>query len=228
MIKTVHGMHMREGMTIEELHYHWFEHHGPIVSIAPRMLRYSQHITLPQAYGKTPAPTHDGASMCLFESLDDFWFSWQSPEWDQQRVDAPNWFASGSEFCAGVEHPIVDGPFNMTMVKAIFMLDRGAGLTVEEFQRRWLEERAPMAAQIPGLRRYVVNLPTPEAYEGVRPLTLDGWSEMWFDNLDDLHAAFASPEGAAIFDHNVDSPFDMSNIGIVIARERPVVLEPRY
>jgi uncharacterized protein (TIGR02118 family) len=227
MIKTVHGMHIRDGMTIEELHHNWFENHGPIVSIAPRMLRYIQHITLPGAYGKTPAPTHDGASMCLFESLDDFWFSWQSPEWDLQRVDAPNWFAPGSDFCAGVEHVVVDGVAHTVMVKAIFMVCRAPELSIEEFQRQWIEERAPLAARLPGLRRYVLNVPPPEAYEGVRPLTLDGWSEMWFDNLDDLHSAFASPEGAAMLEE-ANTPFDMSKLGVVIARERPVVLEPRY
>jgi hypothetical protein len=73
----------------------------------------------------------------------------------------------------------------------------------------------------------VQNHALAEAYghEG-RPLTRDGWSELWFDSLEDLRAALASDGARRLFDDA--SLFDNERTGVVIARERPVVLEPRY
>ena len=43
-------------------------------------------------------------------------------------------------------------------------------------------EHGELVSRIPGLRRYVQNHGVKEAY-AVRPLTHDGFSEMWFDDL---------------------------------------------
>jgi len=76
-------------------------------------------------------------------------------------------------------------------VKAIILLTRREGDTPEEFRRWWLEEHAPLARRLPGLRRLVFNLADGDAgYDGV--------SELWFDSQDAFDAAYASEIGQQV------------------------------
>ena len=52
------------------------------------------------------------------------------------------------------------------MVKLIYCITRKPELSVEEFQRYWRETHAPIAARIPGVRRYVQCHTLPELYGG--------------------------------------------------------------
>ena len=61
-----------------------------------------------------------------------------------------------------------------------------------------------------------------EAYgNDLRPLTHDGWSEEWFDDLDALKNALASEEAAEARKH-ASELFDRP-LSIVVARENPIV-----
>lgn len=67
-------------------------------------------------------------------------------------------------------------------------------LTDQEFAKYWLETHVPLAKKMPGVRKYVVNVvgspPNREPdYHGV--------VELWFDDVDSMKKAFASPEGQA-------------------------------
>ena len=76
-------------------------------------------------------------------------------------------------------------------MKAIILLTRREGDTPEEFRSWWLEEHAPLARQLPGLRRLVFNLTEADAgYDGV--------SELWFDSRDAFDAAYASEIGQQV------------------------------
>lgn len=55
--------------SLEEFQRYWAEHHGPFFAHTPNVRRYVQHITLIDAYGGTPAPTHDGVSMFWYDDL---------------------------------------------------------------------------------------------------------------------------------------------------------------
>lgn len=80
------------------------------------------------------------------------------------------------------------------MVKLIGMLKRPDHVAVEEFHRWWLEQHAPLAKKLPGLRRYVISL-AKAGFFG-EP-TYDGVAELWFDDEEALKKAFASPEWEA-------------------------------
>ena len=75
---------------------------------------------------------------------------------------------------------IVDGPAGG--IKSIEFVTRRSDLSVDLFQCHWRDVHGPLAAQAPGLRRYVQNHVVPEAYAVHRP-THDGYSELWFDDL---------------------------------------------
>lgn len=64
-------------------------------------------------------------------------------------------------------------------------------MTRLEFEQWWLQEHAPRARQLPGVRRIVFNLVT----EGEE---FDGVSELWFDSRADFDAAYATEIGKAV------------------------------
>lgn len=82
------------------------------------------------------------------------------------------------------------------MIKAVILLTRRDGMTREEFAAWWLGEHAPLAAQLPGVRRLTFNLVDGPASDGSE--AVDGISELWFDSRADLEAAYASELGTRV------------------------------
>jgi len=79
------------------------------------------------------------------------------------------------------------------MFKAVILLTRRADLTHDAFAAWWLTDHAPLAAQLPGLRRGLFNLVEAPA-EG----SPDGISELWFDTAADFEAAYATKLGKVV------------------------------
>ncbi|WP_254536900.1 EthD family reductase [Halomarina litorea] len=78
------------------------------------------------------------------------------------------------------------------MQKLVFGLNRPDDTDFEAFREYWLEEHAPIAAELPGLRRYTVSFPDdPDRSQ------YDGLAELWFDDRAALDAALASEAGEA-------------------------------
>ncbi len=75
--------------------------------------------------------------------------------------------------------------------KAVILLARRDDMTAEDFRHWWLDEHAPLAAQLPGVRRISFNV-VDDATE------IDGVSELWFDSRDDFDAAYATDLGKAV------------------------------
>jgi uncharacterized protein (TIGR02118 family) len=115
------------------------------------------------------------------------------------------------------ERVILDGPTTPDMVKGIFIASKLPGLTHAEFFARWQHHHGPLAAKAPGLRRYVQNHAIPDAYANGTQ-THDGWAEMWFDDLDSLRAAIASPEWLAVTEDG--ATLFAQPVGVGVARER--------
>jgi uncharacterized protein (TIGR02118 family) len=117
------------------------------------------------------------------------------------------------------ERIVVDGPTTPSMVKAIFTASRKPGLALDEFHQHWFEVHGQLGAQVPGLRRYVQNHVVPDAF-GVRAITHDGFSELWFDDLEALSAARQSPAWAALgADGQTLFAYPMS---VVVAHEKVI------
>jgi uncharacterized protein (TIGR02118 family) len=79
------------------------------------------------------------------------------------------------------------------MFKAMILLTRREDLTRDQFRRWWLDEHRPIALQLDGLRKMVVNL-VDEGPEG----GIDGVAELWFDNQEAFVAAYATEHGKAV------------------------------
>jgi uncharacterized protein (TIGR02118 family) len=93
------------------------------------------------------------------------------------------------------------------MVKLVYCLRRRASVSPEEFYRYWLDTHGPKvkkAADAMRAVRYVQSHTCePEvnqafsASRGLAP-AYDGITEVWWNNIEELKAAMASPAGAEV------------------------------
>ena len=112
------------------------------------------------------------------------------------------------------------------MYKHVALLARRKGMTHDEFRERWLTGHTPIARDIEGVVRYNQVLPAdPDNAE------FDGIAELYFESLDDLHAALGSPgsrdydptrEVAARAREDVDNFLAIDERPRFIGRERVV------
>jgi len=65
-------------------------------------------------------------------------------------------------------------------------------MNTEGFHRYWRDTHAPIAAKLPGLRKYVQNHASRGGNGGD---TFDGLAEMWWDSKEAFEQSIASPEG---------------------------------
>jgi uncharacterized protein (TIGR02118 family) len=122
------------------------------------------------------------------------------------------------------------------MVKLVFALHRLPSLSREEFQRYWLETHGPLVrshAEALGIRRYVqvhtVDTPAQQLLRGSRgaPEEYDGVAELWFDSVDAIGAATATPEGTAASIELLEDErrfIDHARSPLWLAEEHPVVV----
>lgn len=229
MIKTLSPaqMHRTNRPNYEDFRRYWAESHGPLFSHLRSVRRYVQHHTLPEAYGGDPEPTFPGASMFWYDDLDSLFapdpedqaaLRTVAREDDRQLFDRDGGWPAHQKHAVIIaeERVIVDGETTPDMVKLIVMALRIPGITQSELFERWQHFHGPLVAKAPGIRRYVQNHAIPEANLR-RQMTHDGWSELWFDDLESLHRTIATPEWQAAREDGrtlFAAPF-----GIVIARE---------
>jgi uncharacterized protein (TIGR02118 family) len=121
------------------------------------------------------------------------------------------------------------------MVKLVFCLTRQPHLSRQEFQRYWREQHAPLVRDVAnslGIRRYVqVHTLDAPINEGLRrgrggPEAYDGVAELWFDSLESLTAAGASPEGRAAGRRLVEDEkrfIDLARSPVLVADEHAIV-----
>ena len=107
------------------------------------------------------------------------------------------------------------------MIKLIYCITRKEGMSVEEFQRYWRETHGPIAARIPGLRRYVQCHTLPELYGGDSPPAYDGAAELWFDDMASLRQAMRSPEVQTAREDERNF-IDHSRVALFVTEEKPV------
>lgn len=79
------------------------------------------------------------------------------------------------------------------MVKFVGMIQKKDGLTMEEFERYWQEVHVPIMLKTPGVIKYRINIVDKE--NSMNPeFPYDGFSEVWFEDLESMNRCLASPE----------------------------------
>ena len=87
------------------------------------------------------------------------------------------------------------------MFKAMILLTKNDDQSVEQFVDWWTVQHAPLARQLPGLRRAVFNVVTSSS-ETDAP---SGVAELWFDTQEDFEAAYATDIGKAVAQDSLDN-----------------------
>ena len=90
------------------------------------------------------------------------------------------------------------------MIAAISLMRRRPDLGLAHFQRHWLDPHGVMTAELPGVRSYIQShcLDTAGTNALARELAIDGFPQLWFDDIAARSIAYASPR---IAECNVDS-----------------------
>jgi uncharacterized protein (TIGR02118 family) len=232
VIKALWALSRNPQLSVAECHQHWFEVHGPHhISKGHRLLGYAQHHTLIPAYEGNPRPTHDGAPVAWLRDVRNYVECLASPAWQAASRDGRSGvhggrslFQSPGAFSLAEEKVVVDAPTTPSMVKAIYVTRRNPAVDEATFRNHWFDIHGSLCARVPGLRRYIQNHAVKEAYEIASDL-YDGWSELWFDDLDGLQAAFATPEWEETVNDGRRGVrgqplFDSRSTCLVIGRER--------
>ncbi|HLZ69408.1 MAG TPA: EthD domain-containing protein [Dehalococcoidia bacterium] len=107
------------------------------------------------------------------------------------------------------------------MYKMIFGAKRRPGMSREEFGRYWLGPHAAMATQVPGIKRYVINL-APDLSGGGRELPYDGFAEVWFASEEAMRASGRSPQFQVVLEDEKNL-FDLSTRFSVIVQENVMI-----
>jgi uncharacterized protein (TIGR02118 family) len=106
------------------------------------------------------------------------------------------------------------------MIKTMGLAKRKDGMSVAEFQRYWRDVHGPIVARTPGLRRYIQCHTLPELYDGDSPPSFDGVAELWYDSLEAMAQARATPQFQAA---SADGPNFIGSTLRLLTVEVPIV-----
>jgi len=87
---------------------------------------------------------------------------------------------------------LVEGPVAEQGLKHIELLNRRQGMTRQEFMSYWRDRHGPLAAAIPGVRRYH-QLPTTDLTNPAGSASFDGMAILWFDSVDAMREGAQHP-----------------------------------
>ncbi len=197
MVKLVAFFKRKPGSSVESFQSHWGTRHAELVARLPGLRRYVQNRTLPSGY-RSREPVFDGVAEAWFDDTDAMRALVGTAEWEAVRADEPGFLdRAGMGSLITHEVVIVDGPAPENAAKLIAFLKRRPDLDVAAFQKHWRELHGPIAARIPGNRRYVQCHVHRGIYEAGREPAFDGVPMSWFDDLDAMRRSGDSPEYAA-------------------------------
>jgi uncharacterized protein (TIGR02118 family) len=108
------------------------------------------------------------------------------------------------------------------------LLQQRADIDNQKFRSSWRGRHGELAAKLPGLRRYHQNHVVDRQQRGITyarsSVELDGFSELWFDDLPSMHAAFANEK--QVRDLAEDEAGFIGEIKLITAIQHVVIPTP--
>ena len=112
------------------------------------------------------------------------------------------------------------------MIKFTILLRRKSTLSHEQFVAHHKEVHAALFTSLPVVRehvkRYVQQHTIPVELPGFPPITFDGITELWFDDIKGLAAVFGDPEYLARIRPDEESFLDLHRCEFVVSSENSV------
>jgi len=199
MVKVLTFIKRKSGMPIDEFQTYWRTQHPKVVTRLPGIRRYVQSHVLAETYAKRE-PVYGGiAEVWAADDTDAFRTMTKSPAHPDLVADEAK-FIDRAQMGVIVTEELVakDGAVGPEALKGVEFFKKRTELSVEDFQRHWRDKHAALAANVPGLQRYVMSATRSSAYAAGRTPPYDGAASMWFESADALKAAGASAEYQAL------------------------------
>lgn len=104
------------------------------------------------------------------------------------------------------------------MIKLVALVRKRPDLSAAAFRDYWLGTHAALAAAIPGMRGYRINIASDPG--GQPPAPYDGSAEIWFDDRAAMEAGLASAEGVIAGD---DTAHFAAGIEFLVTEEHVIL-----
>jgi uncharacterized protein (TIGR02118 family) len=173
----------RNDVQREEALRTWADRHAPAIAALPQVRRYVRDIVL-------EPPDWLG--------VDEVWVDDEHAAGEVVRACAagePAFAEPASTVRLGTaDDAVVEGPpfaRDASHPKRMTFLKRKEGTTRDQLLHYWRHRHGPLAASVPGLRRYVQSAVVPSAYAGGEP-PFDGVAQIWIEDDRALRALVAS------------------------------------
>jgi len=99
-VKLIAYIRRKDGMTAADFSAYWRDNHAPLVPRTPRLRGYVQSHAVPEYYAAGEHPAFEGTAELWFDSVDDFFVGWTSPELlEEQHPDTANFLVGGPYVC---------------------------------------------------------------------------------------------------------------------------------
>jgi uncharacterized protein (TIGR02118 family) len=209
MIQRLSCLQRRSDVPRAQFSRHWKEVHGPMAASVPGLMRYQQNHVIDASqmvrHARGPGEV-DGFAQLWFRDMDAMREASATPQYKAAFGDLPEFTGAMSQYAVETNAVMEKSVTGGKGVKRMTLLFGKPGMPIETFRYHWFEEHAPMVAQFPGLRGYlqhlvVQELPLPAGRVAEAGIHCQAILEMWFDDKDQMEAAFRSPEAKATVDH---------------------------
>jgi uncharacterized protein (TIGR02118 family) len=115
MIKLTCLIRRKDGMSPEDFHAYWRDHHGPLVvstQSGSHVLRYEQHHRPLSEYRESDDGSYDGVTEQWFASMDEYNAHVAEPDFADVWADLPKFLDVSKLAFVLTEEPVVilDGP----------------------------------------------------------------------------------------------------------------------
>jgi uncharacterized protein (TIGR02118 family) len=197
MIHQLIFAYPKPGMSEEEFHRYWLDVHAvQYASKIPQIRRYMVDTRV--SLDEHEAPLWSGIAEIWLANEADQLASLQTDEFlNGARLDEPKWAAFWRTVVLDTDAHILREPPAHTGtgpgVKLVRLVKRKEGLPLADFRDLSLGAHARLLGQVPRLRGLIVGHTRDGAY-GIGEAVLDGAYQLYFDSVDELNAAVASPE----------------------------------
>jgi len=198
MVKMVIFFKRLPGMTVEAFQEHWRTRHAELTARLPGIRRYVQNYPLPGAYRKGE-PKFDAVAESSFDDTQAMKTLAKTPEYAAVNGDEVNFIdRSSMGSIITEEHVLKDGPVAAEGVKSIDFVTHKEAMPIDEFFRYWRAQHGPLMLEAPAVRRYVQSHTRRSIYASGRAPAYDGVAMSWFDGMQALREAAATPEFARL------------------------------
>lgn len=107
------------------------------------------------------------------------------------------------------------------------LLNKNSDWSSDQFRKYWRDEHSKLASQLPGLKAYQQNHVTDTAQRGISykrgPESVDGISQLWFDDSHGMDQAFSAALGEKLI---ADENHFVGHLRIVTANPLEVIAPP--